>query len=137
MAAADVVGVLLGDLLDVDPAHVAEEHHRLLAGPVPDDAGVVLLRDLGLGVDEDAARHVAVDLELEDLGGVRLGLLGGVGELDAAGLHPSAGQDLGLDHDRAADPLRGLAAPRRRVVAKPYSVTGIPARSTIWRDSYS
>ena len=109
VAAADVVGVLLGDLLDVDAAHVGEEHHRLLAGPVPDDAGVVLLRDLGLRVDEDAARHVAVDLELEDLGGVRLGLLGGVGELDPAGLHPAAGQDLRLDHGRAADLLGGLA----------------------------
>ena len=66
VAAADVVGVLLGDLLDVDPAHVAEQHQRPLCGPVPDDAGVVLLLDLGLRVDEDAARHVAVDLELED-----------------------------------------------------------------------
>ena len=109
VAAADVVGVLLGDLLDVDPAHVAEQHHRPLRGPVPDDAGVVLLLDLGLGVDEHAARHVAVDLELEDLRGVGLGLLGGVGELDAAGLHPPAGQHLGLDHHRAADLLGGLA----------------------------
>ena len=38
VAAPDVVGVLLGDLLDVDAAHVAEEHHRALADPVPDDA---------------------------------------------------------------------------------------------------
>ena len=81
MAPPDVVGMLLGDLLDVDPAHVAEQHHRLLAGPVPDDAGVVLLRDLGLGVDEHAARHVAADLELEDLGGMGLGLVRRVGEL--------------------------------------------------------
>ena len=41
--------------------------------------------------------------------GVRLGLLGRVGELDAAGLHPPAGQDLGLDHGRPADLLGGLA----------------------------
>jgi hypothetical protein len=40
---------------------------------------------------------------------VRLGLLGRVGELDAPGLHPSAGQHLGLDHGRPADPLGGLA----------------------------
>ena len=70
--APDVVGVALGDLLDVDAAHVAEEHHRLLADPVPHDAGVVLLRDRRLRVDEHAARHVAVDLEREDV----LGLLG-------------------------------------------------------------
>ena len=91
MAAADVVGVALGHLLDVDPAHVAEQHQRLLRGAVPDDAGVVLLLDLGFGVDEHAARHVAVDLELENVLGVRGGLIGRVGELDAAGLHPAAG----------------------------------------------
>jgi hypothetical protein len=52
---------------------------------------------------------VAVDLELEDLGGVPLGLLGGVRELDAARLHPPAGEHLGLDDDRAVDALGGLA----------------------------
>ena len=109
VAAADVVGVLLGDLLDVDPAHVAEQHHRPLGAPVPEHRRVVLLLDLGLGVDQHADRHVAADLELEDLGGVGLGLLGRVGELDAAGLHPPAGQDLGLDHRRPADPLGRLA----------------------------
>ena len=68
--AADVIGVLLGDLLDVDPAHVGEEHHRALGAAVPEHGGVVLLLDLGLRVDQDADRHVAVDLELEDLCGV-------------------------------------------------------------------
>ena len=109
VAAADVVGVGLGDLLDVDAAHVAEQHQRPLRGPVPDDARVVLLLDLGFRVDEDAARHVAVDLELEDRLGVLGGLLGRVGELDAAGLHPPAAQHLRLDHDRPADLLGGRA----------------------------
>ena len=94
VAARDVVGVLLGDLLDVDSAHVGEQHHRPLADPVPDDAGVVLVLDRRPRVDQHAARHVAVDLEVEDLLGVALGVLGGVGELDAAGLHPAAGQHL-------------------------------------------
>ena len=31
--------------------------------------------------------------------------VGRVGELDPAGLHPAAAQDLGLDHDRPADLL--------------------------------
>ena len=46
--AADLVGLLLGDLLDVDAADRREDHHRLLARAVPDDAGVVLLLDLRL-----------------------------------------------------------------------------------------
>ena len=41
---------------------------------------------------------------------MRLGLLGAVGELDAAGLHPPAGQHLGLDHHRAADLLGSRAS---------------------------
>ena len=41
--APDVVRMRLGDLLDVDAAHVGEEHHGPLAHAVPDDAGVVLL----------------------------------------------------------------------------------------------
>ena len=114
VAAADVVGVGLGDLLDVDPAHVAEQHQRSLRGPVPDDPGVVLLFDLGLRVDEDPARELAADLELEYRLGMLGRLLGGVGELDAAGLHPAAAQHLRLDHDRPTDLLRGLAGLVRR-----------------------
>ena len=113
MPAPDLLGLLLGDLLDVDAADGREDHHRLLARAVPDDARVVLLLDLRLRVDEHAARHVAVDLEREDLARVRLGLLGRVGELDAAGLHAPAGEHLGLDHRRAADPLGDRRAPRR------------------------
>ncbi len=101
-----MAGVRLGDLLDVDAAHVGEQHHRLLADPVPDDAGVVLLLDGDLRVDEHAARHVAVDLQAEDELGVLGRLVGRVGELHAAGLHPPARQHLRLDHDRAGD-LRG------------------------------
>ncbi len=108
MAATDVVGVLLGDLLDVDPAHVAEQHQRLLCGAVPDHPGVVLLRDFGLRVDEHAARHVAADLQLQDVLRVGLGFSRRVGELDAAGLHPPAGEHLRLDHGRPVDPLRDL-----------------------------
>jgi predicted metalloprotease len=44
--------MVLGHLLDVDPAHVAEQHQRALRGPVPHDPGVVLLLDLGLGGPE-------------------------------------------------------------------------------------
>ena len=70
----DLVGLLLGDLLDVDAADGREDHHRLLADPVPDDARVVLLLDLGLRVDEHAAGHVPVDLERQDVARMGLGL---------------------------------------------------------------
>ena len=109
VAATDLVGLLLGHLLDVDAADRGEDHHRLLAQAVPDDAGVVLLLHLGLGVHQHAARHVAADLELEDVLRVVGGLVGAVGELHAAGLHAAAGEHLGLDHGRAADPVRDLA----------------------------
>jgi len=101
--APDVVGVLLGHLLDVDAADVGEDEGRELANAVPDHAGVVLLLDLGLRADQQSARHVAVDLEFQDLARLALGLLGRVGEADAAGLHAAAGQHLRLDDDGTAD----------------------------------
>jgi hypothetical protein len=103
VAAPDHVRVGLGDLLDVDPAHRREDEARKLAHAVPDDSGVVLLLDLGLRADQQAARHVAVDLQLQDLARLALGLFRRVGETDAAGLHAPAGQDLRLDDDRTAD----------------------------------
>ena len=114
MPAPDVVGMALGDLLDVDAAHVAEEHRGLLADPVPDDAGVVLLLDAGLGIDEHPARDVAVDRQPEHVLGLLGGLVGRVGELHAAGLHPPAGEHLRLDDDRLADAHRDLTRLLRR-----------------------
>ena len=61
---------------------------------------------------------MAADLEIEHVVGVAGGLLRGIGELDAAGLHPAAAQHLRLDHDGPADLLgdpsrlvRGLGEP--------------------------
>ena len=109
VAAADVIGVLLGDLLDVDAAHVAEQHQRLLGGAVPHDPRVVLLLDLRLGIDQHPSRHVPVDLERQDVARMRFGLRGRVGKLDAARLHPPPGEHLRLDHRRPPDPLGDLA----------------------------
>src|SRR5579884_669233 len=100
MSPRNVVGMLLGDLLDVDPA----PHH----------AGVELVCDRRLRVDQHTAGHVAVYLEAEDVLRLAFGVLRGVGELDAAGLHPAAGQDLRLDHDRTRDLLGDLARLLRR-----------------------
>jgi hypothetical protein len=102
----DVLGVLLGDLLDVDAAHVGEDDDGALPSTVPRDGGKELLLDRRLLLDEHAARLVAVDLELQDRVGRGLGLLRCVRELDAAGLHASAGQHLRFEDDRPGD-LRG------------------------------
>jgi hypothetical protein len=110
----DMVGVLGGDLLDVDAAHVGEQHHRPLVRSVPHHPGVVLVRDVRARVHQHAAGHVAVDLELEHLGGVLGRLLRRVGELHAAGLHPPAAQHLGLDHHRTVD----LGGDRARLVSR-------------------
>ena len=101
-----MLGVLLSDFLDVDAAHVAEDDQRALGATVVGDGGVVLLVDRPLLLDEHADGCKAVDLQFEDLRGVIAGFLGGVGELDAAGLHPAAAEDLRFDDDRTAE-LRG------------------------------
>ncbi len=111
----DVVRVLFRHLLDVDAAHVAEDHDGELGQGVVGDAGVVLLLDGGLRLDEDGARLLAVDLEVEDGGGLAPGLLRRVGEPDAAGLHAAAGEHLRLEHDRPADVLRQLRGLLRRL----------------------
>src|SRR5262249_53824085 len=59
--ARDVVGMRLRDLLDVDPAHVAEDDDGELLPAVPRDRREVLLRDGRALLDEDAARLLALD----------------------------------------------------------------------------
>ena len=121
------VGVLLGDLLDLDAALRREHEERLLRAAVERDREVVLLRDVGRLLDPERADDVAVDVEAEDVLRLRLGVVGLVGELDAAGLAAAAGQHLRLDDDRAADLLRRGARLLRRVARRP-SETGIPTR---------
>src|SRR5262249_20245209 len=105
----DVIGVLLGHLLDVDPAHVAEDEHGQLATAVPGDGGEVLLHYGHALLDEHTARLLALDLELEDGGGSLLGGGGFAREFDPARLHATAGQHLRLEHDRPRDLAGGRA----------------------------
>ncbi len=109
MPAPDLLGLLLGDLLDVDAPDRREDHHRLLADPVPHDPGVVLLLDGSLGIDQYPAWHVPAYLQGQDVARVRFGLLGRVGELDPAGLHAPPGEHLGLDDRGPSDPPRDRA----------------------------
>ena len=55
--------------------------------------------------DHDALDDVALDVEAEDRLRRLVRLIGGLGDLDAAGLAAAAGLDLRLDDDDAADLL--------------------------------
>ena len=67
--------------------------------PVEDGREVELLGDVRRRGDEDLPDGDALDVHAEDRPGHGLGLVRGVGELDAAGLAAPADEHLGLDHD--------------------------------------
>ena len=87
------------------PPSVVSMKQRLLHAAVERDREVVLLRDVGGLLDPELPHDVAVDVEAEDVAGLRLGVGGIVGELDAARLAAAAGQNLSLDDDRPAELL--------------------------------
>ena len=101
------VGVGLGDLLDVHPAHARDDREQLLLGAVEDDRGVVLGRDLRSLLDPEVVDGEAADVHAEDRLGVRPGLGLVLGDLDPAGLAAAADRDLSLDHTGVADLVRG------------------------------
>ena len=105
MELGERLGALGGDLLDVHASLRREHEERLLLAAVEGDREVVLLRDVGGLLDPELADDVAADVEAQDLARARLGLLGRLGELDAARLAAPAGQHLGLDDDLAAELL--------------------------------
>jgi hypothetical protein len=83
---------------------------------------------------------VALDVHAEDLLGVLLGLIGGLGDLDAAGLASATGLDLRLDDgDPAALGADSSAAARASagVVAVAPASTGTPCCSKMSRAWYS
>ena len=114
MQADQRVGVLLGDLLDLDAALRREHEERLLLATVERDREVVLLRDVGRLLDPELADDVAVDVEPEDVARFLLRVGGVVGELDAARLAASAGQHLSLDDHGASERRRSGACFFRR-----------------------
>ena len=116
MEADEGVGVLLGDLLDLDPTLGREHEQRLLDATIERQREVVLLRDVGRLLDPEALDDVALDVEPDDVLRVLLGLVRVGCELDAARLAAPAREHLGLDDDRAAEHLRRLPrlAGRRR-----------------------
>ena len=102
---------LFRDLLDLDAALRGEHEERLLRAAVERDGEVVLALDVRRLLDPERADDVAVDVESEDVAGLRLRVGGIVRELDAAGLAAAAGQHLRLDDDRAAELLGRRRAP--------------------------
>ncbi len=101
------LGPLDGELLDLHAALRAGHGEVGPVGAVQQEGDVVLLGDVRSLRDHDPVHGVALDVHAEDGVGVRLGLVGGVRQLDPAGLAAAADLDLGLDDDGAADPLRG------------------------------
>ena len=83
MEAHERIGVVRGDVLDLDAALGREHEERLLGATVERDREVVLLRDLGGGLDPHLLDDVAADVEPDDLLRLLLGVGGILGELDA------------------------------------------------------
>ncbi|MBS1265331.1 MAG: hypothetical protein MAG471_01174 [Acidimicrobiaceae bacterium] len=77
----------------------------LLLGPVEREAGVVLLGYVRGLLDPYPADHVTLYVETQNGRGVGSDIVDGGCELHASGLAPPTGVDLGLDHDRGAEPL--------------------------------
>ena len=104
-----------GDLLDVDPALRREHEERLLRAAVEREREVVLALDVRRPLDPHLRDDVAADVHAEDLARARLGLVGGLGELDPTRLAATAGQHLRLHDDGKAELLgRGTRLRRTR-----------------------
>ena len=99
----DVLRVRLGDHLDVDASHVAEDQHRALASPIPGHGREVLHGDRAARLDEHRARLLALDLDRQDRLEASRGVVGRVGEADRSSPHAAPGEHLTLEDDRAAD----------------------------------
>ena len=107
--AGERLGPLRGDFLDVDAALFREHVQGLLRAAIEGDREVVLLRDVRGLLDPELPDDVASDVEPEDLVRPLRRLVRAGRELDPAGLPAPARQHLGLDHDLAAELLRGGA----------------------------
>ena len=103
--AGERLGLLDGEDLDLHAALDAGEREVGAVGPVEQHGEVELLGDAGAAGDHDALDDVALDVEAED--GLRglVRLVGGLGDLDAAGLAAAADLHLRLDDDDAAELL--------------------------------
>ena len=100
VVADDRLGVVDGDLLDLDAALRRAHQQDPPRRPVEDGRHVVLADDVGGRRDEHLADRDALDLHPEDRRRDALRLVRAGGELHAARLAATADEDLRLDDDR-------------------------------------
>jgi len=103
----DGLGVGLGHLLDLHATLDGRDAQVLPVRAVEQEGEVVLLLRRGRRGDQDAVDREPLDLHAEDVRGVLVGLVSGLGDLDAARLAAATGLDLRLDDGHAADLLGG------------------------------
>ena len=110
VVADDRLGMVHGDLLDLDAALGGAHQQDPARRAVQDGRHVVLGGDVGGRGDEHLAHRDALDVHPDDRRGDPLGLVGRGGQLHATGLAATADEDLGLDDHglvaRQQDPLR-------------------------------
>ena len=99
----EVVGAGRCDLLDIDAACDAGHGQERAVRAIEEKRYVVLLSDIARLGDEHAVDRVTLDVHAENGLGLGLGVVGRVGELDAAGLATSANLDLRLDDNGRTD----------------------------------
>ena len=139
--------MLRGHFLDLDAALGAGHQDRQADGAVQHHADVDFAGDLGRRLDDQHLRYLLsllagllgderiLEHDLGDLAGLGAGL----DELDAAevlaaalerALAAAAGVDLGLEHDRAAELVEGLHAPRPAMRRRCRAGTAAPAAAS-------
>ncbi len=109
----DLLGMLFGDLLDLDAALFADHEDDALRGAIEDEPEIQLAIDGETFFDEEPKDLLAAGAGLirderlaEQLARDRLGFGARLGKLDAAGLAAAAGVNLRLDDGNgAAEPL--------------------------------
>ena len=109
------LGAFLREGLDVHAAFARAHRQVAAVRAVQQDREVVFGGNIRAGRDHDLLDDVALDVEAEDRLGLLVGLVGGVGELDTAGLATAAGLHLRLDDQQRRTVREQLARPLARL----------------------
>src|SRR5699024_6075248 len=96
------LGALFGELLDLHTALDAGHGQVAALRAVQQDREVVLLGDVRASGDHHPLHGMPLDVHAEDLARALGGLVGGLGQLHAAGLATATDLDLCLDDDHLA-----------------------------------